>query len=193
VTPRFRYLALVLAALAVAGCKPRRSSGSSPGSSADPSSPGATSGPASGGAETKIVMPDGLIAMHFPSDWEQTEHSTGAEGSSVVIGGKTKETHGTVAWVSKPKMANLDALVKQFHTPGADESNEVRKNGTCAGKPGIEIRSSWTVKNFPFVKRRCFTVVNGHGFIMTYTILERLSSTMEPKLKAIVDATEFLK
>jgi hypothetical protein len=138
-------------------------------------------------------MPDGFLALHFPSDFEQTEHTTGPEGSSVVIGGKTKQTHGTVAWVSKPKMGDLDALVEQFHTPGSDESNEVRQDGTCAGKPGIEFRSSWRVQSFPFVRRRCYTVVNGHGFIMTYTILESLAPTTEAKLRAIVDATEFLR
>jgi hypothetical protein len=167
-----------LAALATAGCDARRSSS---GASGDTTSD-----------TTRLVSPDGFIAVHFPNDFEPKTTST-PEGTSITLSGKTSDTHGTVSFVTKPKMGKLETLIQELHTPGADESGEKRRAATCAGKPGTEIRSTWKVQNIPFVKRRCYTVVNGHGYVFTYGILERLAPTHEAALRAIVDTTEFLR
>jgi hypothetical protein len=174
--------ALVIGSLAVtgagAGCDVRGSSRGASGST--------------GNETTRMSSPDGLIALHFPSDFQAKTTST-PEGTSVTISSKTESTHGTVSFVTKPKVDDLDTLIRELHTPGPDESGERRRSATCAGKPGTEVRSTWKVRNFPFVKRRCYTVVNGHGYLFTYSILERLAPTHESELRAIVDATEFVK
>jgi hypothetical protein len=167
-----------LGALATAGCDARRSpSGASGGATSD---------------TTRLVSPDGFIAVHFPNDFEPKTTSS-PEGTSITVSGKTNATHGTVSFVTKPKLSKLEMLIDELHTPGADESREKRRAATCAGKPGTEIRSTWQVQNIPFVKRRCYTVVNGHGYLFTYTILERLAPTHEAALRSMVDSTEFLR
>jgi hypothetical protein len=178
---RARFVGLVLtsilAGLAAAGCDVRRSSSGASG--------GAT------GDTTRLVSPDGFIAVHFPSDFEPKTTST-PEGTSITLSGKTSATHGTVSFVTKPKIGKLETLIQELHTPGADESGEKRRAATCAGKPGTEVRSTWKVQNIPFVKRRCYTVVNGHGYLFTYAILERVAPAHESALSAMVDSTEFL-
>jgi hypothetical protein len=177
-----RFVGLVLTSiflvLVAAGCDRRRSSS---GGSGDATSD-----------TTRLVSPDGFIAVHVPNDFEPktTSHP---EGTSITLAGKTSATHGTVSFVTKPKVSKLETLIEELHTPGADESGEKRRAATCAGKPGTEIRSTWKVQNVPFVKRRCYLVVNGHGYLFTYTIIERLAPMHEASLRAMVDTTEFLR
>jgi len=142
--------------------------------------------------DQKLVSPDGLIAVHFPGDFVAKTTSSPA-GSSISATAKTA-TKGTVSFVTKPGLtSSLDGFVKEFHTPGPDEADESRAAATCAGKPGLAIRTTWTVKALPFVKRRCYAIVDGTGFISTYAVLRDEAPANEATLRAIVDATEFLK
>jgi hypothetical protein len=177
-------LVLCLGALSLPACETRASSRSG--------APHASAAPLELPLDQRVVSPDGLIAIHSPSDFEVTS-AGGPTGSSIVLAAKTKGTHGTITFVTKPMMPDVETFVRAFYSPEADESAETRASATCSGQPGMEIRTTWTVNNHPFSRRRCYSVVNGHGLVTMYTVLQKLAPTAEPRLKAIVDATEFLK
>jgi hypothetical protein len=177
-------LVLCLGALALPACTPRGSTGSG--------APSASAAPKDPHPDQRVVSPDGLIAIHFTSDFE-AKIAPSPAGSSIALTPKTKGAHGTITFVTKPLMPNVETFVKAFHSLEADESDETRTSATCSGLPGMEIRTTWTVNHVAFLKRRCYAVFNGHGLVSMYAVPQRLAPTMEPKLKAIVDATELLK
>jgi hypothetical protein len=141
---------------------------------------------------------DGMVVAHYPASF-----AAHADGEHIVILAHNLSDGSDeaidVQGIENPISTDVAEFGRVVHGAVIARLHEFREvsrtTTTCLGAPGVELIGTWTGPQTGRLFRRvaCALVRNGHGYVYSYSVADRLFAERGPYLRRIVDATEILR